>query len=144
MPHPFSRGCRHDISVVQSSIFSTLNKSRSHRQVILQGPPLQLLGRGTVGDRLSERLQIVCGQVAEMPVAGDATFGKADQLDITGGRGFDKTSHGCKIGLFIARRVLKLHAGDAESFHVYLSWMKRSEIARDWAARVSTEIQGTE
>ena len=116
--NPISIGCRDNIGVIQFSIVGTFNEPRSEGKVILAGPLLQPFCCRPVGNRLSELLEFFLGQIAEMPVTRDAAFWKTNKLDIALRGGDNKTPHGCKIGLFVAWRVLKLYASHSESFHV--------------------------
>src|SRR5437762_13979769 len=80
------------------------------------------------------------GEVAEEPVASDATFGEGEQADAAlGGLGGEVVDPG-EIGRFVAGGVLELDDGGAEGGH----WRKYTdEMCRrtHFGARRKSEVQ---
>jgi hypothetical protein len=74
-------------------------------------------GGGAIGNRLGEGTDLLIGEAAQVPVAGEAQLWKDDHLG-SGGRGLlDEEADALQIGRFVTGKVLKLNGGDSNISH---------------------------
>ena len=107
-----------EIAVVDGPVGGDLNEASTDGHLELARPLAQLGRRGAVGNRLGEGPDLLIGEVADMPVAGETHLWEDDHLS-PGRRGLlNERVNPFQIGRFISWKMLKLNAGDSNVSHL--------------------------
>lgn len=102
------------IGVVATAVVAQLDQPDADRHVVTLRQRANARQRRAARDRLRQRAHLGVGQMAHVPIAGDAHFREGQQLYLLLGRLRDKAFHGRQVVILIVGAVLELHRGGAQ------------------------------